>query len=191
MGFLSKEQLQEFGFVAIGDNVQISDKCSIYGANRISFGSDVRIDDFCIISAGEGGIVFGNNIHVACFTSIMGQGRIELHDYVGLSSRVAIYSSSDDYSKGHMTNPSIPDQYKKVDNRPVTIKKHAIVGSGSVVLPGVIIDEGAAVGALSLVNKNVPPFTVVSGSPLKKICLRPKEKLLSLEQDYERTKRNS
>jgi galactoside O-acetyltransferase len=178
------------GFRNIGNNVQISDKCSIYGAPRISVGSNVRIDDFCLLSAGEGGITIGNNIHIACYTLLMGQQHIELQDYVGLSSRVSVYSSTDDYTGGHMTNPTIPDAYKKVVSRPVLIKKHVIVGSGSVLLPGVVLEEGASVGALSLVNKRVPEYTVVSGSPLRKVCSRPKEKLLSLEKEYENSKSN-
>ena len=73
-------------------------------------------------------------------------------DFSGLSSRITIYSSNDDYSGNNMTNPSIPTEFTNVTHADVIIKKHAIIGSGSVILPGVTIEEGAAVGALSLVN---------------------------------------
>jgi galactoside O-acetyltransferase len=54
----------------------------------------------------------------------------------------------------------------------VVLQKHAVIGSGSVIMPGVTIGTAAAVGALSFVNKKVPPFAVVTGNPLRKIGTR-------------------
>lgn len=55
MGFYSREQLEKIGFKVLGENVLISDKTSIYSPENISIGNDVRVDDFSILSAGEGG----------------------------------------------------------------------------------------------------------------------------------------
>ncbi|MBN1304191.1 MAG: 2,3,4,5-tetrahydropyridine-2,6-dicarboxylate N-acetyltransferase, partial [Anaerolineales bacterium] len=41
----------------------------------------------------------------------------------------------------------------------------AWIGTGSVILPGITIGEGAVVGANSVVTKNVEPYTVVGGVP--------------------------
>ncbi|WP_375577900.1 hypothetical protein ABWH96_12675 [Marivirga tractuosa] len=98
MAFLSKLELQKIGFKELGENVQISDKVSIYNPANISIGSNVRIDDFCILSAGEGGIRIRNYVHIACYVSLIGKELIEVQDYVGISSKSAVYSSSDDYS---------------------------------------------------------------------------------------------
>lgn len=98
MSFHSLDALCDMGFLSVGANVQVSTKSSIYGASRISLGANSRIDDFCVLSAGEGGIYIGRNIHIAVMCSLIGKGRIELHDFCNLSSRVSIYSSSDDYS---------------------------------------------------------------------------------------------
>ncbi|MFB0769890.1 hypothetical protein ACEU5N_19765, partial [Aeromonas salmonicida] len=65
MAYLNKEELEYFGFISYGENVKISDKASIYGANKIKIGSNVRIDDYCVVSAGEGGINIGSYIHIA------------------------------------------------------------------------------------------------------------------------------
>ena len=65
MAFLTDAQLAAMGFASLGSNVLISDKASIYGANRIQIGNNVRIDDFCVLSAGDGGIYIGNYIHIA------------------------------------------------------------------------------------------------------------------------------
>ena len=165
MSFLSAAALAELGFAATGSNVLVSEKASIYGAARIRLGSNVRIDDFCILSAGAGGIEIGDHVHIAAYSSLIGSGAIRLGDFANLSSRVAIYSSSDDYSGASMTNPMVPDAYKNVDTRPVEVGRHVIIGCGAVVLPGVTIGEGAAIGALSLVRADCAPFTVHAGTP--------------------------
>lgn len=169
MAFLTQEQLASIGFASFGYNVLISDKASIYGANRIHIGSNVRIDDFCVISAGEGGIELGNYIHIAVYSSLIGAGKITLADFCNISSRVAIYSSNDDYSGTYMTNPMVPTEYTNVTHADVTLDKHVIIGSGSVVLPGVTLHEGVAIGSLSLVTKDCEAFGIYLGAPVKKI----------------------
>ena len=37
-----------------------------------------RIDDFCVLSAGEGGIEIGDYVHVAVFCMLIGAGKIKL-----------------------------------------------------------------------------------------------------------------
>ena len=167
MGFLSNNQLMAMGFKQIGTNVLISDKCSIYGAENIQINDNVRIDDFCIISASPEGIIIGKYVHIAAYCSLIGKAQIELEDFSGLSSRVSIYSSSDDYSGSAMTNPCVPEQFTNVHSAPVNIQKHVIVGVGSAILPGVTIGYGSAIGAFSLVSKNVEPMIIASGAPLK------------------------
>lgn len=182
MAFLSQEQLKSFGFSALGSNVLISDKSSFYNPGKISIANNVRIDDFCVFSAGEGGIEIGNYIHIAVFSSLIGAGRIRLSDFVNISSRVSIYSSNDDYSGATLTNPMVPDELKSVKSADVDLHKHVIVGSGSVILPGVTLHEGVAVGALSLVTKDCKEFTVYSGVPARPLKPRKKDlKALELE----------
>jgi acetyltransferase-like isoleucine patch superfamily enzyme len=180
MGFLKPCQLKQLGFASLGQNVLISEKASIYGASRIHIGDCVRIDDFCILSAGAGGIRLGSFIHIACFCSLIGQEKIEMEDYSNLSSRVAIYSSSDDYTGNAMTNPMVPADFTNVDHRPVHIGRHCIVGAGAVILPGVVLGEGSAVGALALVVKSCEAFRIYGGVPAKLIRSRERT-LLDLE----------
>lgn len=180
MAFLTEAQLAAMGFASLGSNVLISDKASFYGANRIQIGNNVRIDDFCVLSAGDGGIDIGNYIHIAVYSSLIGAGKITLSDFCNISSRVAIYSSNDNYSGEYMTNPMVPARYTNVTHDNVFLGKHVIIGSGSVVLPGVTLHEGVAIGALSLVTKDCEAFGVYIGSPAKKIKNR-KQGLLEHE----------
>ena len=76
-----------------------------------------------------------------------------------------------------MTNPMVPTEFRNVYTAPVTLNNHAIVGAGSVILPGVTVGVGASIGALTLVNKSVPDFTVVTGNPPRKIGMRSRDVL--------------
>lgn len=183
MTMLSEEQVSAIGFAEVGKNVQISAKASFYGASRIKIGNNVRIDDFCVLSAGAGGIELGSYIHVAVYSSLIGAGKIVLSDFCNISSKVSIYSSNDDYSGDFLTNPTIPSEFTNVTHADVFIGRHVIVGSGSVILPGVTLHDGVAVGALSLVNKSCEEFSIYAGNPVKKIKNRKKE-LLIKEADF-------
>lgn len=52
---------------------------------------------------------------------------------------------------------------------PVVIGPHATIGANCTVLPGVVIGEGAIVSAMSLVNRDVPPRTLVGGVPIRRL----------------------
>lgn len=174
MAFLTRLELEKMGFASLGDDVYVSDKASIYNPGRISLGNHVRIDDFCVLSAGKGGIFIGNYIHIAVYTALIGAETITLSDFCNLSSRVTIFSSNDDYSGQTLTNPMVPEHYKAVVHEPVTLGKHVIVGSGSIILPGVTVEVGVAVGALSLVKKRCEAFGIYAGNPAKRIKERDK-----------------
>lgn len=178
--FYSKEELQTLGLGEYGEDVYISRKCSIYNPNRIKLGNHIRIDDFAILS---GNIRIYDYVHIAAYTALFaGNSQIILNSYSGISSRSVIYAESDDYSGDYMTNPLIPEQYKHIHSAKVNIGKYVIVGTGGTILPGVTIGEGASVGAMSLINRDIEPWTINVGIPCKKIKERSR-KLLEYEQE--------
>lgn len=183
MAMLSREAIERLGFAFVGDNVQISDRASFYGTARIALGSNVRVDDFSVLSAGIGGISIGQHVHIAVSSSLIGAGKITLSDFCNISSRVSIYSSNDDYSGTTMTNPTVPSEFTGVTHADVYLGKHVIVGCGSVILPGVTLDEGVAIGALSLVNRNCEAFGIYAGNPARRVKGR-KRDLLELERQF-------
>lgn len=50
---------------------------------------------------------------------------------------------------------------------PTVVKRGASIGSSTTLLCGVVVGEGAIVGAGSVVTKDVPPYSVVAGNPAK------------------------
>lgn len=179
--FYSREELKQLGFKQLGNNVLISRKASIYGAEKMSIGNNVRIDDFCILS---GKIVIGDFVHIAAYSALFGGSEgIELKNFSGLSSRCVIYASSDDYSGEFLTNPTIPDKYTNVINKKVVLEKHVIIGTGSSIMPGVIVGEGSAVGSMSLVNKPLQSWGIYCGVPCRKVKDRSMT-LLDIEKEF-------
>lgn len=179
--FYSYEELEQFNFKHLGNNVLISRKASVYSPDKISIGNDVRIDDFCILS---GNIEIGNFVHIAAFSALYGGDEgILIKDFANLSSRVSVYSKSDDYSGLTMSNPMIPDSYKNVNNGRVVIERHVIIGATSVILPGRTIPEGCAFGAFSFINNEYDEWSIYAGIPSKKIKDRKKD-VLTLEKQF-------
>jgi dTDP-4-amino-4,6-dideoxy-D-glucose acyltransferase len=181
--FYSENELKEIGFREFGSGVCISRNSSIYKPESISFGNNVRVDDFCILSGGIG-IEFGSYIHLSAYSALYGGSGIILEDFSTLSGRVVVYSESDDFSGLSMTNPLIPGLYKpKYIKGKVIFKKHVIVGANTTILPGIVLEEGAAIGAHSLVNKNCDAWSIYFGIPAKKIKNR-NQKILELERSF-------
>jgi acetyltransferase-like isoleucine patch superfamily enzyme len=181
MAFYSNEQLISFGFKSLGKNIKISDKASIYNHDQISIGDNTRIDDFCVIS---GKVTLGRNVHVAIFCNIAGgELGVTMEDFSGLAYGCQVFSQSDDYSGRTLTNPTVPDKYKTEIKAAVHIGKHCIIGTSSIIFPGITLGEGTAIGALSVVSKDTLPWSIYMGTPAKRVKERSKE-LLALEQEY-------
>ncbi|SFU12390.1 acyltransferase [Sedimentitalea nanhaiensis] len=181
MAYLSQKALEAMGFARLGRNVKISDKASIYEAEKMEIGDNSRIDDFCVVS---GKIVMGRNVHIAPLCLVAGGNPgITFEDFSGLAYHVKVFSQSDDYSGATMTNPTVPSVYKAEVGKPVHLGRHCIVGAGAVLTPGVTLGEGTAVGALALVLKSTEPWTIYAGTPARRVKARSRD-LLALERDY-------
>lgn len=128
--------------------------------------------------------MLGNNIHIAAYSAIYGgEDGVFIEDFSNISSRVTIYSISDDYFGNTITNPTISEEYKHIHSSPVVIKRHCIIGSTSVILPGTVLEEGSAFGAFSFVKENSEPWSINVGIPIHKIADRSR-RLLEQEMKY-------
>lgn len=169
------------GFKKVGNNVKISDKASIYNCDMIEIGDNSRIDDFCVVS---GKISIGRNVHITPQCLIAGGEKgIVFEDFTTLAYGVKVFTQSDDYSGNTMTNSTVPKKYKNELKEIVVVKRHTIIGAGSVIMPGVVLEEGTSIGSNSLILKSTEPWGIYVGSPAKRLKNREK-KLLQLEQEY-------
>lgn len=181
MPFLNNNEIQELGFKHVGKNVRISTRAAIYDAAEIEIGDNSRIDDFCVIS---GRVSIGRNVHIAVFCNVAGGSEgITFHDFSGLAYGCQVFTQSDDYSGKSLTNPTVPDKYKKESKKSIQIGRHAIIGTNAIIFPGVEIAEGSSIGAMTMVTKSTEPWSVYFGIPAKRMKSRSKD-LLLLEQQY-------
>ena len=182
-GWYSEEELRSIGLGSFGKDVQIDSSVQLINPDKIFIKDHVRIDSFSFINAGPDGIHIGNHVHLAVGVYIFGgSAKVELGDFAGLAARVSLYTATDDYSGEFMTNPTVPDEFKNVQRGPVILGRHALVGTNTVIMPGVTLALGSAVGALSYVTRSVEEFEFVNGRPAKRIGKRCQD-LLRLEQE--------
>ena len=178
--YYTEDELRNLGLKSYGHDVRLSRKASLYGVENISIGNNVRIDDFCILS---GNVSIGNYVHINPYSGVFaGEAGVTFEDYSNLSSRIAIYAVSDDYSGEYMTSPLISAEYTNITQAPVRIGKYVIIGTGSVILPGVTISEGCAIGAMSLIKKSTEPWGIYVGVPCRRIKDRSRN-MLKFEKD--------
>jgi len=183
--FYTHDELAEIGFAAVGNNVYLSRKASIYSPEKISISDHVRIDDFCILSGGAG-IHIGSFIHISAYAALYGEGGLILEDFVSISPRSTVFTATDDFSGASLVNPLVPESCKPgYSVAEVRIKKHCVVGANSTILPGVVLETGVAIGAHSLVNQRCEAWGIYAGVPARKIKERSKD-LLRFEDQVTR-----
>lgn len=181
--YFTEHDLKDFGFKSIGNNVRISSDARIYGQENISIGNDVRIDDFCILSAVNGSITIGNYVFIARNSHLSGFFGIQMHDFSSMAANTVVYSASDDYSGDYLTAQAIPQKYTAHIGGLVVIGKHVIIGSSCTIIGPCCIGEGCSIGAMSLIQKDLDPWGIYVGIPCKRLKDR-KKGLLSLEKQF-------
>lgn len=180
-----------FGSIIIGKDVSIHDDtkigfASIIQSKKINLGKKVNIGSFTYFDLQEveigdnstireqvyvGGMTtsnsilrIGKSVKIFQFTVLNTTDVLTIEDNVGIGGRCSIFT--------HGSWQSILEGYP-AQFAPVTIKKDAWLPWHVFVMPGVIIGEGATIGANSLITKDVPAFSLAVGIPAKVIRTRP------------------
>jgi acetyltransferase-like isoleucine patch superfamily enzyme len=133
--------------------------------SRIMFGKGTVVKPFAMLQTQGGMISTGINCAISSFNHISnGVEDITLGDNVRLGPHVTILGGSRNFQTKDVL---IVDQGSYHD--PVVIEDDVLVGANVVILPGVTIGKGAVIGAMSLVNCDVPPYAILAGIPGKVI----------------------
>ena len=177
--FYKQAELDTMGFKRLGNFVLISRNATFYNIEHMIIGDHVRIDDFCILS---GHITLGSHIHLSAYCALYGSYGIQMEDYTGLSPRCTVFSATDDFSGDFLISPMVDKKFTHVTGGVVQIKKFTQIGAGCVILPDLTIEEGVAVGAMSLVNKSLPEWSIYAGIPAKRMHDRKKGLLEHLNE---------
>lgn len=159
------------GFARFGRKSIIIPPVRLEGERRIEIGSFVYIARGGWIQTLPDGDNSASALLIGDFTSIAGpcvisaMRSVVLEEHVLLASNIYISDHSHRYDQA-----GIPVKMQGVTRiAPVLIKTGAWIGNNAVICPGVTVGKGAVVGANSVVNRDVPDFSIAAGAPARVI----------------------
>lgn len=170
----------------IPDNVEIGDGAYIETTHSFTrycseravgarFGEHSSLYKTSMLDVGPSGHFSLGRYSLVQGARIVCDAEVRIDDYVMVSWKVLIMDNhrwpSDIASRRALltgiAQSNHRDTPRQGSGRPIHIGRGAWIGFEACVLPGVSIGEGAVVGARSVVDVDVEPFTVVAGSPLR------------------------
>jgi len=162
--------------LTVGSNFIAEEYCEIncLSVNGIKLGNKVTIGSYALIRptgkyGGEPGmgLIVGDNSNIGPFAYIGCSGMITIGSNVMISPRVSIYAENHNFSRTDITMKE-----QGVTREDVIIEDDCWIAANSIVLAGVTIGKGSIVAAGSVVTKDVPPYSIVAGSPARVIKSR-------------------
>lgn len=168
------------GNIIVGKNSNIS-MLSVTISNPKKNVPNVIIGDDCIINGSisiynpDANITIGDRVFIGERTELFCYKGIVIESDIMLSWGITVIDTNahslnweerkndvTDWIKGeHLKN------WQVVESKEVLIKSKSWIGFKSIILKGVVIDNGTIVGSGSVVTKNTEAFTIVAGNPAK------------------------
>lgn len=167
----------------VGRNVIIGKTVRIRYPELVELGDDVIIDDFTYISSA---LRIAGKAHISAGCKLIGgrSSTVTIGEFSTLAPNVVLAAGSDDYTAGIAT-PLVPSEFKgAAEFGCIELGRHCIIGANSTVLPNVVLPDGAAVGAQSLVKKDLSPWSLNAGVPARFLRDRDKSAIMELERRY-------
>jgi acetyltransferase-like isoleucine patch superfamily enzyme len=144
-----------------GAEINCLSKQGIVFGNRVTIGKNAIIRPSNIYGGAIGeGLIVGDYSNIGPGAYIGCSGLITIGKNVMMSPGVSIYAENHNFS-----DTSIPMKDQGVTVSFVNIHDDCWIASNSTILAGVTIGKGSVVAAGSVVTKDVPPYSVVAGSP--------------------------
>jgi maltose O-acetyltransferase len=112
-----------------------------------------------MIVRNPGRISIGDGCSFGSFVILDAHAPITIGDNCMFAARATISTFTHDYTRSPMNSVTI--------TKPVAIGNDVWLGIGATVMPGVVVGDGAVIGAHALVTRNVPPYAIVVGVPAK------------------------
>lgn len=139
-------------FISVGDKVRIGKNTDIYIHPIHSDSKEFILE-------------IGNNVHIGNYNIIGARNSVVLEENVLLGPRVIIADHSHRYENVEMAVKS----QAVTEGGPVRIERDCWIGANVFVFPNVTIGRHAVIGANSIVNRNIPSYSVAVGAPARVI----------------------
>lgn len=128
-------------------------------AKDLSFGEGTSVYDSALVF---GKVLIGKNTWVGPFVVLDGSGELQIGDTCSISAGVQIYSHN-------TVNWALSGGKEKYQYKPTKIGNCCFIGPMAIIQNGVTMGDHCLIGANSFVNKDIPPFSIVAGTPAKLI----------------------
>lgn len=191
LGLLLRKTLYPSLLGACGGNVIFGQNVVLRHPHKIRIGSDVVIDDNCLIDAkgnANRGITIGSGVFIGRNTILSCKdGDIDIDDRANIGFNSEIFSASavrigqDTLIAAYcyiiggdhdFSDPSQPVLTQARRSTGVTVGNGAWLGAGAKVLDGVSIGDGAVVGAGAVVREAIPARAIAVGVPARVVAQR-------------------
>ncbi|HMO03004.1 MAG TPA: hypothetical protein PKC67_07860 [Kiritimatiellia bacterium] len=140
---------------------------------RVHIGAGSIIDDFTYVSCA---LKVGRYTHIGANGVVIGgDARVTIGDFVNIAPGCRLIAASNDFACDGLVGPTIPPEYAGASiTSEIHIADHVLLGTNVVILPGVSLPEGVAIGACSLVHAkmSLAPWTLYAGVPAKPLRSR-------------------
>ena len=171
-GYISPSAVIDHSDLRLGPNVFIGDKVKIFegdGSGYVELDDNVKLFWELTLHTGQGGTIkIGprSHVHAGCHL-------IAYKSSIRIGADVQIASNSAFYPYNHGFAPGIPHGDQPLTSRgDIVLEDDVNIGFGVVVLDGVTIGKGAAVGAGSVVVQDIPPGAIAMGVPARVLRMR-------------------
>jgi len=174
----------EFKFKRLGKNVEIGKNVYFRYPELVEIGDHVIIDEFCYFTTS---VIIENYVHISAGCTVIGgkDSKFIMREFSAMGAGSRIVCRSDDFIEPCLTHAHIPLKYRKVSAPSfIELQRHAILGTACVCHPGVVIKEGATVGSMSLVIRDLDEWWSYFGVPAKRYKQRNKEEMMKIVQHF-------
>lgn len=131
---------------------------------RTRIGHNAMLDVHNFRGLGHAGITIGDNSLIGPYNFIWGQGGVRIGNNVMFGPRVSVLPVNHNFD-----DPETPIRDQGITAKGIRIDDDAWIAAHAIIIDGVHIGRGSAIGAGALVTKDVPPYSLAVGSPAKVI----------------------
>jgi acetyltransferase-like isoleucine patch superfamily enzyme len=150
--------------------IDIRNRRYIKIGNNFTTGFGCRLEAYPQKETSEPILIIGLNVEINDYVHVASGEKIYIGDNVLIASKVFISDLNHGNYKGdNQHGPLTIPNKRNLSTNPIVIKDNVWLGEGVCVMPGVTIGIGCIIGALSVVTKDIPDYSIAVGSPARVI----------------------
>ncbi|MFH1862810.1 MAG: glycosyltransferase [bacterium] len=175
--FIGKNvRLRNCKHITLGKNFIAEDGCEIQGLSKsgVIFGDNFTIGSYAMIRPSGyygreigAGLKIGDRSNVGPYCYLGASGGITIGNDVMMGPRVSFFAENHNFER-----TDVAMRQQGCTRKPIVIEDNCWIASGAIILAGVTVGRGSIIGAGAVVNRNVPPYSIVAGNPARVIRTR-------------------